>query len=95
MKYTVKINVHDHLRRGSSTRASLDVEADTEKDAVELALARAAVLWPQGKFKAYDWFPDRIALFEAQQQVEDVSREIAPHLSLKRGPGRPRKEVGL
>lgn len=59
MKRTVKCNVRDYPKRSMFMRATIEVDAKDDAEALMLAELEGKLKWPGGKIKAYDI--DRIA----------------------------------
>lgn len=81
MLMTVKLNLHDWPKRGAFQRNEVDVEADSDSEAIALGLIAGQQKWPGAKVKAYDVVKSR--LMETTALVEPI----------RRGPGRPRKSA--
>jgi hypothetical protein len=68
MKRTVRVIVRDFPKRTNSFRATVEVEAQTDDEALSLGRIEAAKRWPNGKIIAYD--VDRIL----SHQIEPEKR---------------------
>ena len=76
MKYTVKFNIHDWPKRGSFMRGDIDVDANTDNEAVQIATPLAQAKWTHGKIKIYDVVRDRIEAW-VQRQAEEQKKLAA------------------
>ncbi len=54
MKRTVRVIVRDYPKRSQQFRSTVDVDAETDDEAMQAAVPAARLLWPHGKITAYD-----------------------------------------